>query len=107
MAGASWEGFVIDHIAAHLPAGASLSFYRTAAGAELDVLVEAGQRRIGFEIKFSVAPKVSKGFWQSLQDLRPDQTYIVAPVQERWPFAEGVEVIPVGEIAGVLSPTRP
>lgn len=103
MAGASWEGFVIDHIAAHLPAGASMSFYRTAAGAELDVVVEFGQKRIGFEIKFSVAPKVSKGFWQSLQDVRPHQTFIVAPVQQRWPFAEGVEVIPVGDIAGVLA----
>ena len=103
IAGASWEGFVIDHIAAHLPAGASMSFYRTAAGAELDVVVEAGQKRIGFEIKFSVAPKVSKGFWQSLQDVRPHQTFIVAPVQQRWPFADGVEVIPVGDIAGVLA----
>ena len=102
MAGASWEGFVIDHIAAHLPAGASMSFYRTAAGAELDVVVEFGQKRIGFEIKFSVAPKVSKGFWQSLQDVRPHQTFIVAPVQQRWPFADGIEVIPVGDIAGVL-----
>ena len=103
MAGASWEGFVIDHIAAHLPAGASMSFYRTAAGAELDVVVEVGQKRIGFEIKFSVAPKVSKGFWQSLQDVRPHETFIVAPVQQRWPFADGVEVIPVGDIAGVLA----
>ncbi len=103
MAGASWEGFVIDHIAAHLPAGASMSFYRTAAGAELDVVVEFGQKRIGFEIKFSVAPKVSKGFWQSLQDVRPHQTFIVAPVQQRWPFADGVEVIPVGDIAEVLT----
>jgi predicted AAA+ superfamily ATPase len=102
MAGASWEGFVIDHIAAHLPAGASMSFYRTAAGAELDVVVEAGLKRIGFEIKFSVAPKVSKGFWQSLQDVRPHQTFIVAPVQQRWPFADGIEVIPVGDIARVL-----
>ena len=103
MAGASWGGFVIDHIAAHLPAGASMSFYRTAAGAELDVVVEFGQKRICFEIKFSVAPKVSKGFWQSLQDVRPHQTFIVAPVQQRWPFADGVEVIPVGDIAGVLA----
>ena len=103
MAGASWEGFVIDHIAAHLPAGASMSFYRTAAGAELDVVVEVGQKRIGFEIKFIVAPKVSKGFWQSLQDVRPHETFIVAPVQQRWPFADGVEVIPVGDIAGVLA----
>ena len=103
MAGASWEGFVIDHIAAHLPAGASMSFYRTAAGAELDVVVEVGQKRIGFEIKFSIAPKVSKGFWQSLQDVCPHQTFIVAPVQQRWPIADGVEVIPVGDIAGVLA----
>ena len=103
MAGASWEGFVIDHIAAHLPAGASMSFYRTAAGAELDVVVEVGQKRIGFEIKFSIAPKVSKGFWQSLHDVRPHQTFIVAPVQHRWPFADGVEVIPVGDIAEVLA----
>lgn len=103
MAGASWEGFVIDQIAAHMPTGASLSFYRTAAGAELDVVVETGQRKIGFEIKFSVAPKVTKGFWQSLEDVQPEKTYIVAPVQQRWPFAEGVEVISVGDIAGVLA----
>jgi len=49
---------------------------------------------------------VSKGFWQSLKDVRPQQTYIVAPVQQRWPFAEGVEVITVGDIAGVLAAAR-
>ncbi len=103
MTGASWEGFVMDHIAAHLPAGAIMSFYRTAAGAELDVVVESGQHIIGFEIKFSVAPKVSKGFWQSLKDIQPHKTYIVAPVQQRWPFAEGVEVIPVGDIASIFA----
>ena len=103
MTGASWEGFVIDQIAAHLPDGASLFFYRTAAGAELDVVVESGQRKIAFEIKFSIAPKVTKGFWQSLQDVQPEKTYIVAPVQQRWPFAEGVEVIPVSDIAQVLA----
>ena len=73
---------------------------------QLDVVVESGQHIIGFEIKFSVAPKVSKGFWQSLKDVRPQQTYIVAPVQQRWPFAEGVEVITVGDIAGVLAAAR-
>ena len=106
MTGASWEGFVIDHIAAHLPAGASMSFYRTAAGAELDVVVESGQHIIAFEIKFSVAPKVSKGFWQSLKDILPQKTYIVAPVQQRWPFAEDVEVITVGDIASIFAALR-
>jgi predicted AAA+ superfamily ATPase len=106
MSGASWEGFVIDHIAAHLPAGASMSFYRTAAGAELDVVVESGQHIIGFEIKFSVAPKVSKGFWQSLKDIQPHKTYIVAPVQQRWPFADGVEVIAVSDVASIFAALR-
>ena len=101
--GASWEGFVIDQIAGHLPAGASMFFYRTAAGAELDVVVESGRRKIAFEIKFSIAPKVTKGFWLSLQDVQPEKTYIVAPVQQGWPFAEGVEVISVGDIARVFA----
>ena len=39
-----------------------MSFYRTAAGAELDVVVEMGQKRLVFEVKFSSAPKVTKGF---------------------------------------------
>lgn len=47
--GASWEGFVIEQIANHLPRGATLSFYRTAAGTEIDAVVEMGQRKIGFE----------------------------------------------------------
>ncbi len=106
MTGASWEGFVMDHIAAQLPAGAFMSFYRTAAGAELDVVVESGQHIIAFEIKFSVAPKVSKGFWQSLKDIQPHKTYIVAPVQQRWPFAEDVEVITVGDIASIFAALR-
>jgi predicted AAA+ superfamily ATPase len=103
MAGASWEGFVIEQIAAHLPAGASLSFYRTAAGAELDAVIEWGQKTLGFEIKFSLAPKVGKGFWQAVKDLAPQRTCIVAPVPQGWPVAEGVDVITVADIAGLLA----
>ncbi|WP_146182782.1 hypothetical protein [Limnohabitans sp. Jir72] len=49
------------------------------------------------------ASTVTKGFWQSLQDVQPDKTYIVAPVQQRWPFADGGEVIGVGDIVRVLT----
>ena len=100
--GASWEGFVLDHIVAQLLAGARVSFYRTAAGAELDAVVEVGSRKLAFEIKFSVAPKVSKGFWQALGDVQPERAYIVAPVQEGWPFAESVDVIGVADIAQAM-----
>ena len=101
--GASWEGFVIEQIAAHLPSGASLSFYRTIAGAEMDAVVELGTKRIGFEVKFSSAPKVTKGFWQARQDLALTATYVVAPVPEGWPMEQSVSVISVADIPARLA----
>ncbi len=103
VAGASWEGFVVEQVAAALPPDAHLSFYRTAAGTEIDLVIEMGARKVGVEIKFSAAPKPTKGFWQALQDLQLDRAYVVAPVPRRYPLAEGVEVIPVAELATLLA----
>ena len=103
VAGASWEGFVIEQVAAALPAGAQIGFYRTAAGAELDLVVEFGARKIGIEIKFSAAPKPSKGFWQSLQDLAITRAFVVAPVLRRYPLAPGVDVVPLSDLPSVVS----
>ena len=100
--GASWEGFVIEQIANHLPSGAALSFYRTAAGTEMDAVVEIGQRKIGFEVKFSSAPKVTKGFGQACEDLQLDAAYVVAPVQEGWPMKMPATVISAMDIGTVL-----
>ena len=96
---------MVEQIANHLPAGATLSFYRTAAGAELDVVVELGTRKLGFEIKFSSAPKVTKGFWQACADVDVDAAYIVAPVPTGWPLQDKVAVIGVHEIGSVLQPS--
>ena len=93
----------MEQIASHLPAGASMSFYRTAAGAELDVVVELGTRKLGFEVKFSSAPKVTKGFWQACEDVGVDAAYIVAPVQTGWPVQDKVEVISVTDIPAKLA----
>lgn len=101
--GASWEGFCIEQICNHLPTGANVSFYRTAAGAEMDVVVETGSHTIGFEIKFSTTPKVTKGFWQACNDIGVHKTYVVAPVQEGWRMAENVEVISPVAISSLLA----
>jgi uncharacterized protein len=101
--GASWEGFVVEQIANHLPSGATMSFYRTAAGTEIDVVVQVGQRKIGFESKFSAAPTVTKGFWQACEDLQLQAAYVVAPVIEGWPMKPPAQVISVMQIAKVLS----
>ena len=101
--GASWEGFCIEQICNHLPTGASVSFYRTAAGAELDVVVETGRETTGFEIKFSSAPKVSKGFWQACEDTGVHKAYVMAPVQEGWTMAKDVQVVSPLDIPMLLS----
>lgn len=102
VAGASWEGFVVEQVAAALPADAQIGFYRTAAGAELDLVIEQGSRRVGVEIKFSSAPVPTRGFWQSLDDLQVDRAYIVAPVLRRYPLATHVEVVPVGAVPSLF-----
>lgn len=104
VAGASWEGFVVEQVAAALPPGAALGFYRTAAGAEIDLVVEHGSRRIGIEVKFASAPKPKRGFWQAIEDLRLDRAWVVAPVDRAYPLTEGVQVVPVQEIADLLGP---
>lgn len=92
-AGASWEGFVVEQVCARLPADVPVTFYRTAAGAELDLLVEAGGRRIGIEAKLSSAPTVTKGFWQACADTGVSEAWVVAPVHEGWPIGERTRVM--------------
>ncbi len=86
MAGHSWEGLMVEQICALAPTGADISFYRTAAGAELDVVVDLGSKKYGFEIKFSSAPTLTKGFWQACGDVGVQHAYVVAPVQQGWPM---------------------
>ncbi|MEQ1880109.1 MAG: ATP-binding protein [Burkholderiales bacterium] len=100
--GASWEGWALEQIAQLIKPQWQLSFYRTAAGAEMDVVAENGRRKIGFEIKFSSAPTLSKGFWSALSDLQLEQAYIVAPVQSAYPLAPNVEVVPAAQLASLM-----
>ena len=100
--GASWEGFVVEQVAAHLPQGAQLGFYRTAAGTEMDIVVESGSIRLGIEVKFSASPTVSKGFWLAKDDLRLTRALVVAPVERAYPLRDGVDVVPVWQLPQLL-----
>lgn len=106
IAGASWEGMVLEQICALAPAGADIGFYRTAAGAELDVVVAWGSRIVAFEIKLSAAPKVTRGFWQACSDTGVDAAYIVAPVAQGWSLETdtpySVQVASVLDLADIL-----
>ena len=93
VAGHSWEGFVLEQIIAEAPPLASFGFYRTAAGAELDLVVDSGGRRTGYEVKLSNAPRPTRGFWSACEDLGVDRAFVVAPVLDAYPLADNVEVV--------------
>ena len=99
--GASWEGFVIENTLAGLTQWRPY-FYRSASGAEIDLILEKGQRRIAIEIKASTSPEVKRSFWNALEDLRIDTAMIVAPVDEPYPYKDGVQVIPLNMIQTML-----
>lgn len=77
--GASWEGYVIEEIGRVIGAEANLSFFRTADGAELDLIIELASQRVAVECKFSDAPKLSKGFYTALELTKPDRTFVITP----------------------------
>lgn len=101
VAGPSWEGLVIENLINASPSGTRASFYRTAAGAEIDLLLEFGGRRgtWAIEIKKSLAPKTDKGFHNALDDLKPERTFVVYAGTERYPKAQGIEAIGLRELA--------
>jgi uncharacterized protein len=91
--GASWEGYVIEQIRRVVGADWSFFYYRTAAGAEIDVLLIAPNgKKIAVEIKFSNAPNVSKGFYLSLTDIKPDVAFVVIPTGDSYPKADNIWV---------------
>ena len=92
--GASFEGFAMENILA-ASKGYEPTFYRTGAGAEIDLVLRRGRRTMAYELKSATVPKISKGFWHALEDIAPDEAYVVAPIEERYPLKNGVMVIPL------------
>jgi predicted AAA+ superfamily ATPase len=91
--GASFEGLVVEHVAAAAPE-ATCHFYRTAAGAEIDLLLAwPGGELWAIEVKRSLAPKPERGFFHACADLNPARRFVVYPGEDRWPLSEGVEVL--------------
>jgi uncharacterized protein len=99
--GASWEGLVIEHAIAALPQWRA-SFFRTHSGAEIDLILERGPRRIAIEAKASTAPRPARGFWSSVADLGIEAGFVVAPIGDRYPLRGGVEVLGLSALAGAL-----
>ena len=102
--GASWEGFVIENLLAAAPDRAIASFYRTAAGAEIDLILEVpGDGVWGIEIKRGLSPKPEKGFYLACEDVKPEHRFVVYSGTDRYPISDGLEAVGLQEMAHMLS----
>ncbi len=104
VAGHSWEGFAIESILASIPQHCSPYFYRTAAGAEVDLVIEGLSRRpLAIEIKLSLDPRPKKGFHIGVADLKAEKGFVVYPGRSQFRVHEDILAIPLPELCKLLS----
>lgn len=102
--GPSWEGFVVETLLDAAPSHVAGSFYRTQAGAEIDLVLEfAGGDLWAIEIKRGLAPKLTRGFHFARGDLEPTRSFVVYSGEERYPMAENVEAIGLRDLVAELA----
>jgi hypothetical protein len=105
VAGASWEGLAIESLIGAAPSGTDAYFFRTSAGAEIDLLLQLPSHRQpwAIEIKRGLAPKVERGFHLACESVRPERRLVVYGGVERFPLADGVEAASLGDLCRELS----
>jgi predicted AAA+ superfamily ATPase len=105
VAGPSWEGFVIENLLSAAPTGTASSFYRTSAGAEIDLILDlpGAKGRWAIEVKRSLSPRVERGFHVARGDVGAHRSFVVYPGTTRYPLTAEVEAIGLHELAGELA----
>lgn len=98
--GATWEGMAIESLIAAAPGGTDAHFFRTAAGAEIDLLLMLPGRRKpwAIEIKRGLAPKIERGFHLACDTIRPERRLVVYGGVERFPLAAAVEAVSLTDL---------
>jgi predicted AAA+ superfamily ATPase len=96
LCGHSWEGYCLEQILTLLPAGTHFCHYRTHAGAEVDLVLEAPSGEVtAIEIKRTLAPKLTPGFRESMETLGATRGYILMPGGESFPLSDSVTAQPL------------
>ena len=107
--GASWEGFVIENILAHLPEGARASFYRSPSGAEIDLVVDLPdrQRPWAVEIKRGRVPRLERGFHHAREDVKPERCLVVCGTDEPFSLGNGIEALGLAHMLDLFANLDP
>ena len=89
----SWEGFVIENILSTVPPHTDAYFYRTAAGAEIDLVLSIENQLWAIEVKHSTAPKLSRGFHLACENIKPASKWVVFSGEGEYETRDGVKVV--------------
>jgi uncharacterized protein len=101
--GASWEGFALEEvIAVNHARPEECYFWGVQSGAELDLLILKNGKRIGFEIKYTDAPRITKSMTTALEDLNLDHLYVIYPQKISYPLADKISVQGLDDITNVF-----
>lgn len=101
--GSSWEGFVMENLLSCLPIGVTPWFYRTSAGAEIDLVIELGPKKVyAIEIKRSMTPTASRGFYLGSEDIKAEKRFIVYPGIESFPASKDVTVLSLTDMMNII-----
>jgi predicted AAA+ superfamily ATPase len=96
--GASWEGMVIEHLVGAYRQGlGEACFYRTAAGAEVDLVLQNGQAKQAFEVKFGLSPRLGKGYHQALADLDVELGHVIYSGTESYRMRANAQVVSLAD----------
>jgi len=102
--GGSWEGFVIENLLSIAPRNSEASFYRTGAGAEIDLVLTLPDGEIwAIEIKRTTAPKVSRGFHTTAKDIGADRRFLVYAADREVPMQGNIRAMPLAAMMGMLA----
>jgi len=107
VAGGSWEGFVVENLLGAAAQHTAAGFYRTAAGAEIDLVLDMpGGEAWAVEIRRGLSPTPGRGFHSARADLKPARSFVVHGGDDRYPLAAGVEAIGLRDLARKLASRR-
>lgn len=101
--GALWEGFALEEIVKQYHAGDECYFWATQSGAELDLLIVKGDKKIGFEFKYIDAPKISTSMRIAYDNLKLEHLYLVYPGQHTFPLSADITVLGIDSLKSGVS----
>lgn len=104
--GASWEGFVLEHIVQFLGTRDAY-FWATHAGAELDLMVTIAGKRHGFEIKYADAPGRKRSMHIAIEDLGLEHLWVIYPGDQKYSLDSNITVLPLEEMSTIAKANQP